>query len=274
VKMTYLRQSNRIDPDKKRARRIAVFFVVTSLLVSFVFPHAVGKVLYSVFSPVWKAETNIAAWFLEKIQFVESKASLIRENEMMKKELALHEVTALELTQIRDENSALKELLGRPEKGKALLAAVLRRPPISPYDTLVIDAGSDYGIALGDAVFAQGSLALGTIKEIFSDNAVIELFSSPNRETEVLVGVKGVPAKAVGLGGGNFKIELPVEVSAAIGDSVRMPGINATVIGIVGDVRIDKSGSVASLLVKAPYNMNDLSFVEVISSSDEKKNTR
>lgn len=272
--MTYLRPSNRIDPDKKRARRIAVFFVVVSLLVSFVFPHAVGKVLYSIFSPVWKAETETAAWFLEKVRFVESKASLIRENEAMKKELALHEVVALELTQIKDENSTLKELLGRPKKGTSLLASVLRRPPISPYDTLVIDVGSDYGIKVGDTVFAQGSLALGTIKEVFSDNAIVELFSSSDRETEVLVGVKGVPGKAVGLGGGNFKVELPVEVSAAVGDSVRMPGINTTVVGVVGDVRVDKSGSVASLLVKAPYNMNDLLFVEVISSSDEKENAR
>jgi len=255
-------------------RRVAVSFIVFAVLISFIFPHVIGKVLYVVFSPVWKAETETAAWFLEKVQFVESKASLVRENEAMKKELALHEVVALELSQIREENSMLKELLGRPKKGTSLLASVLRRPPISPYDTLVIDVGSDYGIKIDDAVFAQGSLALGTIKEIFSDNAIVELFSSSNRETEVLVGVKGVPAKAIGLGGGNFKIELPVEVSAAVGDSVRMPGINTTVVGIVGDVQVDKSGSVASLLVKAPYNMNDLSFVEVILSSDEKKNDR
>jgi rod shape-determining protein MreC len=230
--------------------------------------------VYVVFSPVWKAEIGVAAWFLEKAQFIESKASLIRENEAMKKELALHEVTALELAQIRDENDSLKELLGRPKEGATLLTSVLRRPPISPYDTLIIDVGSNYDVKVDSPVFAQGSLALGTVKEVFSNNSIVELFSSANRETEVLVGVKGVPAKAVGLGGGNFKIELPVEASVVVGDSVRMPGINTRVIGIVGKVEVDKSGSVASLLAKVPFNMNDLSLVEVISNSNEKESAR
>ena len=272
--MTYLRPSNRIDPSKKRARRLVIVLVLFAIVTSFVFPSAIGRALYIVFSPVWKVEIGTASWFLSKAKLVQSKADLIEENELMKKDFALYQVTSLELSQVQEENLVLKEMLGRPKKGNSILAAVLRRPPLSPYDTLIIDVGADSGIRVGDTVVGQDSLTLGTIREVFPSSALVELLSYPDRETEVLVGTKNVPAKSVGLGGGNFKMELPVEVAVAVGDSVRMPGINSTIMGLVGDIKIDKSGSVASILLKAPYNINDLSLIEVVSSSDEKKNVR
>lgn len=274
AKMTYLRQNKRIDPSKKRTRRIVVSLVVFALLAGFVFPRAIGRALHVVFSPVWKIEIGMASWAIGKAKLVQSKADLTRENEALKKESALYKVTAMELAQIREENTALKEMLGRPKKGNPVLGVVLRRPPLSPYDTLVLDIGFSDGVRVGDLVTGQDSLTLGTVKEVLESGSIVELLSFPNRETEVLVGVKNVPAKAVGLGGGNFKMELPVEVSVSVGDSVRMPGINSTIMGIIGDVVVDASGSVASVLLKAPYNMNDLSFVEVISSADEKKDNR
>src|SRR3989344_7842889 len=76
------------------------------------------------------------------------------------------------------ENLDLKARLGRPGTAPVrILGAVLLRPPATPYDTLVIDAGKEEGAVVGDYVSAGGSGLVGTISEVYAHAARVRLFS-------------------------------------------------------------------------------------------------
>ena len=54
-----------------------------------------------------------------------------------------------------------------------ILSAILSKPNQSPYDTLIIDVGTQEGLKTGDTVFALGNVPIGRI-----DTDLSEFFQS------------------------------------------------------------------------------------------------
>ncbi len=133
-----------------------------------------------------------------------------------------------------------------------IVANVLARPMQSPYDTLIVDAGTKSGSSVGDVVTATGGIPIGTIKDVYALSARVLLFSSPGIKTTAWVGTSHNPITLDGTGAGTFTASVPHQTKITVGDLVFVPGSPSFAIGSV--VGIDAvPGIVMEILRVRPF---------------------
>jgi len=160
------------------------------------------------------------------------------------------------------ENLDLKKRLGREVRAARVLASVLLRPPMTPYDTLMIDAGSAEGVATGDVVSAGGTALIGAVSEVYARSARVALFSAPGESYDALL--RGaIPVKVEGQGGGSMQARVPSGTAVAAGDAVVLPGIAGGMTATVSHVERAESESFVTLYMQLPANIFTLRYVEV-----------
>ncbi|MDE2071652.1 MAG: rod shape-determining protein MreC [Patescibacteria group bacterium] len=206
---------------------------------------------------LWRVLAPVVA--LRAAVFQPSEAQL--EEELASTTAALADRNAL-----AQENSELKRLLGRQGERKTILAGVLQYPPQIPYDTLIIDAGSDEGVVVGDAVSAGGTTLIGTVSQVYGTTARVALFSSPGSSYDALLGHAGatVPLPVVGQGQGSLSAEVPAGTPVAVGDPIVAPGIAGGYLGSVARIEAPDNSTFETLYITAPASPSLLHFVQVV----------
>jgi len=186
----------------------------------------------------------------------------------LRAELASTSALVADRNVLKAENMMLKARLGRVAlEGQILLAGVLMAPPASAYDTLVIDAGSAQGVAVGQNVSAGGSTIIGTVTDVSSDTAHVTLLSAPGTTHDALVmGKSGstLPISIAGQGGGSFSGQLPTGSAVEPGDSVVFAGVAGQFVAQVVAVDQKPGESFVTIYMHMPVNIFELRFVEVI----------
>lgn len=271
----------RQDKNRSIRERLLLPALVTIFLISlFLFvPSSSDKIIgglqyiaFSIFSEKSAVLKNIKNYRA----MVSSKESLYRENEQLKKKINLEEVRIGQLKALEIENERLKELWGRKEKPNLVLAGILTRPNRSPYDTFIIDAGSDYGIKKSQRVFAYGNILIGTVKESYKHTSLVALFSSPDNVFEAKIG-SSVPApagiqaggekniilKVSGRGGGSFEAAAPAALVVNVGDAVIVPTPERTVIGYVEKILTDPRDPFVRILINSVVSLSYITEVQV-----------
>ncbi|HEU0080935.1 MAG TPA: rod shape-determining protein MreC [Candidatus Paceibacterota bacterium] len=261
--MTYLRRTNRGSKVNLAKTALAIFVLALVFLVNLLFPRFYPSLFYPVTSLFWRGESSSVGFLVYMGKIVQSKYGLVVENRRLRDEIASRDASAYLIDSLKGENERLKETLGRTAKGKSVLGVILSRPPVSPYDTLVLDVGAKDGVQAGDKVFANGDVLIGEIAEAYGSQSKAALYSTPGRVTEVLVGTTTIAAEATGKGGGNFSMRLPAASKVAKGAAVSLPHIRSHVFGVVDAVMLDSSDSLMTVLFASPANINQLRFVEV-----------
>jgi cell shape-determining protein MreC len=264
MKMNYLLKSSNFEDRKKTARKrilIVIIILVIALLILATGPAR--QAFFFIASPIWKLENAILN--SSPARYFKSKQALMDEKTIMEQKLFLAgNLLALNDT-LQTENDSLKDLLGRKDtKQKTVLASVLVKPPQTPYDSLIIDIGDDYGVKVGDKVMANANVYIGEVSEVLSHSAKITLYSTPGKKLSVVLGKNSVTAEAVGMGGGNFNIFLPREIEVKEGDVIIIPSITANVFGIVEKLNFKDKDSFQTVLFKSPVNVSELNFVEIV----------
>ncbi len=148
-----------------------------------------------------------------------------------------------------------------------IVADVLARPPESPYDTLVIDAGKGSGIAVGDPVYAEGGIPAGHISSVSASLAQVELLSSPHASTTAWVGPSRIPISLVGEGGGSFTARVPRATPISLGDSVFVAGKGIRPVGTVVRIDAEPANVTETLRIRPLLNPLSLTVVDVIPRS-------
>ncbi|MBU6370490.1 MAG: rod shape-determining protein MreC [Patescibacteria group bacterium] len=224
--------------------------------------------LFAVSRPFWEGKNLVASWLSNLGAIARTKESLAAENASLAAELSAEKADAALVETLQNENAGLKAALGRKTAGKnGILAAVLAKPPFSPYDTLVIDAGTADGVAAGDQVVADGFVPIGFVSETFAHESKATLYSSSGVSTRVLVGSSSIETLATGMGGGALEIRLPSGSDVAVGDAVSAPSISTNIVGTVESVASKPSDSLETVLVSLPVNIANIRFVEIVSPS-------
>jgi cell shape-determining protein MreC len=180
-----------------------------------------------------------------------------------------------ELSALRQENAELQQLVGkRMMTDDAALAAqnetvasVLMRPPQTPFDSLVINAGSDEGIAVGDQVYAFTDFPIGQIAEVGSRTAVVRLFSAPGNRIEVLIGSTTTAVIAEGKGGGNFFLKLPKVTEIEKGDIVMRTYLPPEALSTIESVDSAQGEAYTYAYFKLPVNIHTIVYVIVKKNS-------
>ena len=167
------------------------------------------------------------------------------------------------LPEEQTQKNILLELVGRKQESNIVIAAVLTRPPQTPYDVIIIDAGSNESLTIGSEVSLPEGPILGIISEVFPKSAKVKLFSASGEETNAVLERNNVPVTLVGSGGGNFKLTLPRDIAIEKGDRILSPDITSRPLATVGEISVRPTDSFKEVLAKSPTNIFSLRFVFV-----------
>lgn len=240
-----------------------VSLVLVGLMFGGAFVHKMFGGVTVAFLPVFSVSTHVLDSTASIFNFLEPKSSLIRENTLLKKQLDDQATILLRYKLLESENIALKKLESATSS-QGTVAAVVRLPDSSPYDTLLIDRGENQGLFLGERVYTEGGIPVGLISILYKESALVKLFSSPGDAYDVFIGVKKISTKAYGRGGGNFEVILPHGTEVAVGDIVILPGISSKTFGSIESMTDKESGTFVQALFKAPFSFDELRFVVVM----------
>lgn len=233
-------------------------FALGALIFSFL-----DGVIIAVASPLWKGENFAAARISAVGDFFKSRNTLVRENNALQMKIAALELERSARFSSPFDADDLAQILGRREDAGGVVAAVLVSPPQAPYDTLIVDAGSNDGVGVGMRVFMPEGPILGTIEEVYFNSAKVRLFTLPGEKTNAILERHGIPVTLEGVGGANFRIVLPREAEVEVGDRLLSADVFSHLVGVVGGVSMEPTDSFKDVFAKSPVNIFNLRLVVV-----------
>ncbi len=244
---------------KKRNRRLLwLCFSVALVILSVRGPvtNLLGGGLAIIGRPFWSLEDGIVSSYTGMKIALSSKSTLEAENQQLRDVLDKVALDAYSRDTLRIENDELKRVLGRQSEYQYMFARIMSAPPISPYDTILIDAGKEQGVYVGMQVFASGDFKVGEVSRVWGRSALVSLYSTPNTELSVTVGTSSIPAIASGMGGGNLRIILPKGVAVTVGNLVSIPALAPTYAGTVDAIERTEGSSLEAIYVRLPFNIS------------------
>lgn len=261
--MSYLLKTS--HNKKPRLKTIILgLFLVLAFIFAGVLQIFFSPMAHFIVDPFFKISQRLLMSTKNVFAFLEPKEKLVAENERLKEELLIKNRILLDYEIIKTENEFLKGISGRHATTTRVIAGVLKTPDQSPYDTIIIDAGKDQGVAEGSFVYGRPDVPIGLVEFVYKNSALVKLYSSPGETYDVYIGVGKVAGRATGRGGGNFEVILPRGTSISEGDIVTMPGITSKTFGVVESIAETEGGTFVRVLFKNPFSFDELRFVEVL----------
>ena len=212
-------------------------------------------------APVFLASTSLSGVTADVIASFTTVAELRRERDAVLEQNAAFSTENLALKARLADLGALVE---RTELEPGLVASVLAHPPVSPYDTLVLDSGSTAGVSAGMRVFAPGEILIGEVDSVTARSARVVLWSTPERTTGVWIGDHHIPATLTGVGGGAFVGEVSKDSGVVEGDIVYAAHKGAQPMGRVSAIETSAASPSAKIAVASLANYFSLVWVRLI----------
>ncbi len=215
---------------------------------------AVASPLWSVGSSLSVAAGNVGSFFTDKAVLTNERDRLLADN------AAYYAKNAQLDAKVKD----LERLLGgRTEPIDGILAGVLSRPPVSPYDVLIVNAGSNARVSVGSRADGPGGMPLGEVESVTKNSARILLYSTPGKETESWIGEERIPVTLIGEGSGAMSAVVAREAGIAIGDLVFASGPGALPVGSVIAVGNDPSSPRSRVDIRPLLNPFSVTWVTI-----------
>jgi rod shape-determining protein MreC len=256
--MNYLPRNRSRHPFLKPALFLCGIF----LLGAAILPLLDGPVL-ALTSPLWRGENAVLAKFSWAADFFRTRNSLIGENNNLKAKIAALEIEIAARFSGTENREEVMALLGRRAERGGVLATALVAPPETPYDTLIIDAGSNDGVKEGSPVLMPEGPMLGVVSEAYARSAKVRLFSSPGERTAAILERHGVSVTLEGAGGGNFRVVVSRETEVEVGDRILSADVSSQLLGVVGEVDMAPTDSFKEVRALGPVNVFNIHFVLV-----------
>lgn len=269
MKMILRQQHNRRTQKVILIRAGAITLFIGVLVVFNIFNfNPFSRVAHAVASFLWQSEDALSDTLGSVTIAFRDKAALLKENQRLLGELYKNQSLALSNDALRAELTELKFLLGRTTDRPSILASVLSRPVVSPYDTLIIDIGSDTGVHAGDLALVLRDFVVGYVSRVYGSTSQITLYSSPSEQTNILIGEERIPAVAFGRGGGNFIADVPRDARVHEGDIITLANIDTEVFSVVEAVIEEPENAFQRLMFKNPVNIFNVVWVEIVQSDN------
>ena len=239
---------------------VSILFSVIVVIVAgtfLYFPQIYSSLFAAVARPFWRVQFAVNSGVLK------TEEILIMENETLKRTIYEQNLNQATVRELELENLELKDLLGRASTTDGILAAVLVKPPLAPYDELVIDLGYDFIHSTTSRVYAPGHVLIGKISEISGQVSKVRLFTSPGQKVEVEIGPKHYPVTAIGRGGGQYEAQLPRSALVLEGDIANTSYLGDRFFAKVVSVIDDPASPFVKILLASPVNIYQLRWVMV-----------
>jgi len=270
MKKNFYKQPKRKKSGTFKIISWVVFGIVVALfLVRLFIPGVLEGTLQTLAHPFWNSKNQTAESVGVFFQSLGGDQRLIQENEELLQKLEENKTLALRNRVLKEENQELLALNGRRKFKSLILAPILRRPPGTFYDTLIIDIGEDTGIAVGNRVVVDGSIVIGELSKVEGKVGTVVLFSAPGIETDVFIGTTTASVVAVGQGSGNFIVEVPRGLGIIEKDTLTLAGLPTLVFSEVDKVISNSTDPFEIVLFQNPVNINALRWVQVVTNNEE-----
>ena len=262
----------KFPPNKNKTALIAYFggVIAIFLILLLIFLPVLNKPLVRVgleaTKPFLLFKIKIKKWFRINSAIFREKRELLKEIDGLKEKASQSEAVLLEADSLKQENKNILSLFNRKQERNYILAAVLFKPPQVFYDSLVIDAGANQGLAPGMAVTAYGDTLLGYVSDVSSSVSKVKLISSLNEETNVVFQDSGLSVVALGKGGENFEISLPRSAEIKVGEKLLNLEANPLLVGIVERIEKNDASPFQKIFFRLPLNLNYLRYVLVVKT--------
>jgi len=259
--MPYLQKRNRgVSPFKKTgiAVLIGIFLIVMASVFNIV-PWA-----YQIARPaIWGASKvgDGVSYVFGLLRFGDEYDTVV----LLKSYEQSFERAQLQNELLQSENAMLRRELGLRASGTEgdIFAAVLSHPPITPFDTLIVDVHDTRDIAVGDRVFAGENIFIGTVHTISDSSVLVELLSNAERKTEGILIRTETAVVLEGIGGSAFEFIAPESFDVELGDLVVTPGSDRFAIARVVHKQQDDNGSFVTILLEQIINFRTLQWVRI-----------
>ena len=254
-------------PSSNKNKRVKIILLVIALVIIFSVPvvrRTVRTGVNTIGTTVGRGTNSVGGAFASFTSHFRAKSTLTAENENLKGQLQELTASLSDRNLLARENADLKALMGRRDTVPQLtLASILEKPSHSIYDTLLIDGGEATGFAVGQVVYALGGVPIGAISETHARSAVVRLYSISGEKTEARLSPSNIDVTLVGRGGGNFSVTVPHDVDFPEDTVVTTKEISPRVIAVFKKITSDPRDPFQMLLLTAPVNVNELSFVGI-----------
>jgi rod shape-determining protein MreC len=200
------------------------------------------------------------------------------ENEALRRENQQLQVDKRTADEVKRENDILTGLL-QLRQGldfRTLPTSVLARDPSGGRDVVVIDRGTDDGVAVGHVVVGPGGAVVGRVVDVGPTFASVLLISDPTSTVIGQLVSSAATGKVVGQPGGalimqdvDSTIDVPIgeEVFTAgidLGGGIRSPYPKGLLVGQVVDVARDPNEVVQTVYLQPAAPLDRLEFLLVI----------
>lgn len=238
---------------------LALFVLV---LIFAVLRFLLPGTLITVAKPFWYLGSSLSAGVGNAGSFFSDKTTLTKERDrLLAENAAMYAKGAALESRVTD----LERLLGdRTEPVPGILAGVLARPPVSPYDILIVDQGTDSRVQVGSRADGPGGMPLGEVESVSKTSARILLYSTSAKETESWIGEARIPVTLVGEGSGAMSAVVAREAGITVGDLVYASGPGALPIGSVIAVGNDPSSPRSRVDIRPLLNPFSVTWVTIV----------
>lgn len=251
------RYSNGLVPGSGSFTGAIVVFVIVVLVA---IRLALPTLWHSATASLWHVGQSISS-HLSGVGTTESRAALKSERDTYAAQVA---VLSSQNAALEAKVSDLTNVLGtRTSPVPGIVASVRARPPVAPYDVLIIDQGTNAGVTIGALVTGNGGTPIGTIGQADAMESRVTLFSTHGIQTPGWAGNARIPVTLTGAGAGAFTASVPKAAGVQAGDGVYIANSGAYPVGTVVKIESDPSSPTVGLDVRPYANPFSLAWVTV-----------
>lgn len=252
--MNYLLKS-KPKSNSKKILGLIVLIIAVLFLGTYLFLPTIQSFSHTTALPVWTFRNYTTNSLATLFGSFRTKLSLVEENKSLKEQLESLNLKQLDYDVLLKENQDLKDLLGRPYLQNKIITRIVSKPPRSPYDTFIVDAGSSSGISENRLVYISGNIIVGKVSSAMNHSSIVTLFSTNGVRQQAILERTGAMYELVGKGGANFSIELPKDADILWGDVFLYPTINSSIIGNVYYIDTNSQSAFKTVFVRVPGNV-------------------
>ncbi len=246
---------------------LAAVFVIPSPLSRFS-TDFITKISRPISKPLVSFGQNSKNFFSMIIEI----GSLRRENQQLANDLVQSNVDQSKMLELTKENESLKTQLdyknANPEM-KLTLADVVGLDPTNFFGTLMIDKGSDDGVAVGQAVISLGAL-VGKVDQVSSNTSRVMLITGNDSIVQVMLENSRTTGTLVGGISGMKLGSIPLDAVIAPSENVITSGLGGKLpkgifVGTAGSEVSVKSDIFKTIVVTSPVDFSKLEHLFVVT---------